>query len=252
MKALASFGARHARLLTWGSVTVVMLGLVLASSSTPVDAHKAKTSPFSYNVDIFPLLRDNCGRCHVEGGPAPMSLMTYDQDGGAVAWAESIREMLLAGAMPPWYADPTGPAVRNNHSLTPRDLDKIVTWATGGTPHGDLNTKLPEVTARTGWVAGKPDLELPMPQAYTVAANVMQASNEVTIPTNFTETKWVKAVDLQPGIASMVRRAYISVEGGPILALWEPGDDAVEPPSGAAFKIPAGAKLHLKVDYKKS
>ena len=50
----------------------------------------------------------------------------------------------------------------------------------------------------------------------------------------------------------MVRRAYISVEGGPILHVWEPGDDVVEPPSGAAFKIPAGAKLHLKVDYKKS
>ena len=50
----------------------------------------------------------------------------------------------------------------------------------------------------------------------------------------------------------MVRRAYISIEGGPILHVWEPGDDVVDPPSGAAFKLPAGAKLHLKVDYKKS
>jgi hypothetical protein len=252
MKALASFGARHARALTWATVATAALGLVLTSTSTTVDAHKAKTSPFSYNVDIFPLLRDNCGRCHVEGGPAPMSLMTYDKDGGAVAWAESIREMLLAGAMPPWYADPTGPAVRNNHALSPRDLDKIITWATGGTPHGDLNIKLPPVTPHQGWAAGKPDVELAMPAAYTVGPNVMQASNEVTIPTNFTETKWVKGADLLPGVGSMVRRAYISVEGGPMLAIWEPGGDIVDPPSGAAFKVPAGAKLHLKVDYKKS
>ena len=59
--------------------------------------------------------------------------------------------MLLAGAMPPYYADATGPAVRNPHSLTPRELDKVITWATGGTPHGDLNIKLPAVAPRQGW-----------------------------------------------------------------------------------------------------
>jgi len=252
MKALTRFGARHARVLTCATVGAATAALLLTSTSTTVDAHKAKTSPYTYNVDIFPLLRDNCGRCHVDGGPAPMSLMTYDKDGGAIAWAESIREMLLAGAMPPWYADPTGPAVRNNHALTPRELDKIVTWATGGTPHGDLSIKLPDVKPRTDWVGGKPDAELPMPQAYTVAPGVMQASNEVTIPTTFSDAKWIKAVDLKPGVASMVRRAYISIEGGPVLQVWEPGDDMVDPPSGAAFKLAAGAKLHLKVDYKKS
>ena len=182
MKALVRFGARHARVLTCATVAAATAALVLTSTSTTVDAHKAKTSPYSYNVDIFPLLRDNCGRCHVEGGPAPMSLMTYDKDGGAIAWAESIREMLLAGAMPPWYADPTGPAVRNNHALTPRELDKIITWATGGTPHGDLSMKLPDVKPRTDWAGSKPDAELPMAQAYTMAAGVMQASNEITIP----------------------------------------------------------------------
>ena len=252
MKAFARFGARHARVLACGTIALAALGLMLTSTSTTVDAHKAKTSPYSYNVDIFPLLRDNCGRCHVDGGPAPMSLMTYDKDGGAVAWAESIREMLLAGAMPPWYADPTGPAVRNSHTLTPRELDKIITWATGGTPHGNLAIQLPTVAPRKDWAAGKPDAELPMPQPYTMAPGVMQASADLTVPTNFTEAKWVKAADLMPGIASMVRRAYISVDGGPVLAVWEPGDDAVDPPSGAAFKLAPGAKLHLKVDYKKS
>jgi hypothetical protein len=252
MKGLADFTTRHVRVIIWGVVTTATLGLVLSGTSKSVDAHKAKTSPFTYNNEIFPLLRDKCGRCHVDGGPAPMSLMTYDKDGGAVAWAESIREMALAGAMPPWYADPTGPAVRNTHSLTPRELDELVTWATGGTPHGDLTKQLPAVTAHNDWPQGKPDIELPMPQPYTVPANTMQGSTDLTIPTNFTEAKWVKAVDLLPGIPSMVRRAYIGVDGGPMLAVWEPGDDAVTPPSGAAFKIPAGANLHAKIDYKKS
>jgi hypothetical protein len=242
---------RRLRLWTAGALAGFAVMLVFALTPVDVDAHKAKTSPFSYNVDIFPILRDKCGQCHVEGGPAPMSLMTYDTDGGAVAWAESIREMLLAGAMPPWYADPTGPAVRNSHRLTPRELDKVITWATGGTPHGDLTKKLPPVPLSREWVRGKPDLELPLPQPFTLAAHVMQASNEVTIPTKFTQDRWVKAADLRPGVPSMVRRAYISIDGGPLLELWEPGSDAVEPPKGAAFRIPANASLKVKIDYKK-
>lgn len=252
MKVSARFAVRPAHVLTGSVIGAAALGLALLTTSTTVDAHKAKTSPYSYNVDIFPLLRDNCSRCHTDGGPAPMSLMTYDENGGAVAWAESMREMLLAGAMPPWYADPTGPAVRNNHSLTPRELDKLVTWATGGTPHGDLSIKIPVVNPRPDWPGGKPDAELSMPKPYSIGPGVMQASNEVTIPTTFTDVKWLKAVDLKPGVTTAVRRAYISIEDGPILAVWEPGDDVVDPPSGAAFKLAPGAKIRLKVDYKKS
>lgn len=252
MKGFANVGTAHARILTVGIVGAAALGLTLFSTSTTVDAHKAKTSPYSYYADIFPLLRDNCGRCHTAGGPAPMSLMTYDTDGGAVAWAESIREMLLAGAMPPYYADPTGPAVRNPHSLTPRELDKIITWATQGTPHGDQSIKLSEVKPRTTWAGGKPDAELQLPQPYTMGPGTMQASADFIVPTTFPDEKWVKAADLMPGIVSMVRRAYISIDGGPVLAVWEPGDDAVDPPSGAAFKLAPGAKLHVKIDYKKS
>ena len=252
MKGFANVGTAHARILTVGIVGAAALGLTLFSTSTTVDAHKAKTSPYSYYADIFPLLRDNCGRCHTAGGPAPMSLMTYDTDGGAVAWAESIREMLLAGAMPPYYADPTGPAVRNPHSLTPRELDKIITWATQGTPHGDQSIKLSEVKPRTTWAGGKPDAELQLPQPYTMGPGTMQASADFIVPTTFPDEKWVKAADLMPGIVSMVRRAYISIDGGPVLAVWEPGDDAVDPPSGAAFKLAPGAKDDKKSDGKKA
>src|SRR3954468_4263922 len=222
MKALARFGARHARVLTWGTVGAATLGLVLSSTSTTVDAHKAKTSPFSYNVDIFPLLRDNCGRCHVDGGPAPMSLMTYDKDGGAIAWAESIREMLLAGAMPPWYADPAGPAVRNNHALTPRELDILVTWAAGGTPLGDPNKTLSAPVVHRDWLLGKPDLEIRMDREHALGPGTMEDTAEFSLPTNLAGPKWIRAADLLPGSA-VVRRAEIAVENGPVLAIWEPG-----------------------------
>jgi hypothetical protein len=225
--------------------------LVLGAHS--IDAHKGITSKYTYDDDVYPILRDKCGRCHTDGGPTPMSLLNYNSDnGGAVAWATSIREMLQADAMPPWYADPIGPAVRNgNHGLTPHELDIILTWSSGGTPQGDLHKKPVTIPLRSGWSLGKPDLELPMPDAHTLAAGVMDDILEVTLPTKNTETKWVKAADLLPGTPAIVRRASISVTDGPLLALWQPGDDTTEAPSGAAFKLPAGATIHLRVYYKK-
>ena len=68
----------------------------------PGRAHKPITSPFTYNDDVFPILRDRCARCHVPDGVAPMSLMTYED---TVPWGESIRVELLAGHMPPWSVD---------------------------------------------------------------------------------------------------------------------------------------------------
>ena len=43
-----------------------------------------------------------------------MSLTTYID---ALPWAESIREQLVGERMPPWYVDPTGPAVKGGHFL---------------------------------------------------------------------------------------------------------------------------------------
>jgi hypothetical protein len=135
--ALVEFPAGTWRtMLLWGAAAAA--AVVLATD--PMDAHKAVTSKYTYNADVFPIVRDRCGSCHRDGGMAPMSLLTYNQDGGsggAYAWAESMREMLTAGVMPPWYVDPAGPAIKNNHPFTARELDTLITWAAGGTPEGD-------------------------------------------------------------------------------------------------------------------
>ena len=115
------------------------------------DAHKPVTSKYDYNKDIFPLLRDHCGLCHVQGGPAPMSLMTYSD---AVPWAESIRDELTAGRMPPWPVDPTSPPVKGGYPISSRDVDMIVVWASGGTPQGDLDTKAPGGNLQSSVEAG--------------------------------------------------------------------------------------------------
>ena len=232
-----------------GRLAAVASALGLVALFAPLtEAHKAITSPYNFNDHVFPVLRDRCGRCHFEGGPTPMSLLTYND---ALPWAESMREQLVGERMPAWYADPTGPLVKGGHPLGSRELDIIVTWATGGTPQGDLGKKPPAVPAPPDWRSGKPDLVVPMAEEVTLPASTMEDKREFTLATGLTETRWVKAVDLLPGAKSMVREATVQVENGPVLAAWVPGHDAIAAPSGAAFRLTAGAKLKLSIRYRK-
>ena len=75
---------------------VLAIVFLLLVGGGHTSAHKPVTSKYDYNRDVFPLLREHCGRCHVKGGPGPMSLMTYAD---AVPWAVSIRDELSAGRM---------------------------------------------------------------------------------------------------------------------------------------------------------
>ena len=233
-------------------VAVLALGLVVAGGRRDTQAHKGITSPYTYNKDIFPIVRDKCGQCHVEGGPAPMALLKWnDGPDSATPWAEGIRELLITGQMPPWYVDPKGPAIKGGYALTPAESDKLITWATGGNPQGDADKKPAPVTHQARWSAGAPDLALQMEAEYTMPAATTEETKQFVISTGLGEARWLKAVDLLPGTASIVRNAVVSIENGPVLAVWVPGDDLIAAPSGAAFRLPAGAKLLLQVHYEK-
>ncbi len=223
-------------------------GLFLIFATPHTDAHTPVTSKYDYNKDVFPLLREHCGECHVPGGPAPMSLVTF---GAAMPWAESIREELTAGRMPPWPVDPMSPAIEDGYPISSRDLDVMVVWASGGTPQGDPDAKLPEVTFHPAWKLGPPDLTIQMDAEHTVAPAAVEEVRDFVLPTNLTGTKWIKAADLMPGNAAIVRDAIISIENGPLLALWQPGNDATPVPDGAGFRLAPGSKIHLQIHYKK-
>jgi hypothetical protein len=67
-----------------------LAALVFAPVSS---AHKGITSKFTYNADVYPVFLNRCGRCHIDGGVGPMSLLKYED---AFPWAESIRTELMA------------------------------------------------------------------------------------------------------------------------------------------------------------
>ena len=91
------------RLAALTATVVTAAAAVIVVAIVPLAAHKPVTSKYTFSEDVYPIVKEHCGGCHVPGGIAPMSLMTYED---ARPWAESIRLELTSGHMPPWYGDP--------------------------------------------------------------------------------------------------------------------------------------------------
>jgi len=241
----------------------VLAGLILGA--TRGDAHKPITSKYTYADDVFPIFRDRCGACHVAGGAAPMSLLTY-QD--AVPWAVAIRDELMAAHMPPWDAEDGFGQLKNAHTLSASELDAILVWANGGTPQGDRTKKLPAPALNHTWALGPPDVALQMPSAFTLSADKLEDTREFVLPagTALDLERWIRAIDLLPGTPAIVRNATVRVRSGSeggrsgvgvgsesdVLMLWTPGERPVPTPAGAAFHLPAHAELVLRIHYKKT
>lgn len=224
---------RHLRPITIGGVLLA----ALAAATGRGEAHKPMTSKYTYNDDVFPIFRDKCGRCHVDGGVAPMSLTTYKD---ALPWNESVRAEIIAGHMPPVSG------------LNAKEMDTVLTWASGGNPEGNpARVPLPVTLART-WPLGAPDIILDLPSDVSLPAGTSEETRSFTVATGTTEPRWIRAADLLPGTPSMVRNAVISLPSrGAVLALWTPGDDPHPAPDGAAFLLPAGAAIDVRIHYKK-
>src|SRR5688572_1149239 len=172
-------------------------------------AHKPITSPYTFNDDVFPIVKERCGGCHYPGGVAPMSLLTHAD---AVPWGESLRAELMAGHMPPWLIDSAAGRFRNVQGMTGRELNILLTWASGGTPLGDPEKAPPAITAGRQWPLGPPDVVLPLGNEVTVPADVPEYVGEFIVPTGWSEARLIRAVDLLPGTPAIVRSATVSVK----------------------------------------
>ena len=226
------------------------------------EAHKPITSPFTFNEDVFPIVRDRCAACHVSGGVAPMSLMTHAD---TVPWGESIRIELLSGHMPPWSVDSAPGRFRNVQMLSAREMNVLLTWASGGTPSGEPEKAPGPIDHARDWPLGTPDLVLPIPEDVTLGADTQERVAEFMLSLPPGTPRLLRAVDLMPGAPAMVRSATIAVETGAgaspqrgtrtterTLGLWLPGDHPVPLDAGGAFVIPPEARLTVRVRYRKT
>ena len=171
------------------------LGLVMAWA--------AQAAP-TFTKDVAPILYRNCVACHRPGEVAPMSLLDYKS---ARPWAKAIREAVLKGKMPPWFADPKYGHFSNDARLSAPEIETLTAWADAGAPEGELRDLPPQPVFQEGWRIGKPDVIIDIGQDFLVKKGIDRYEYFV-VPTNFKEGVWIRAAEIRPGNRQVVHHVH--------------------------------------------
>ena len=190
---------------------VVLLVFGLASVAMLAAAGTSNASKVTFSKDIAPILFNNCVACHRPGEIAPMSLLTYKE---VRPWAKSIRERVIDRSMPPWSADPKYGHWANDPRLSEQQINTIVEWVNAGAPKGDDKDLPPVPTFTEGWTIGTPDVVLQMTEEYTVPADGTIPYLYFSMPTGFTEDKWIQAMEIRPGNRKVVHHVIAYAQDG--------------------------------------
>jgi len=225
----------------------VVIGMLMLAPAG--DAHKGITSKFTYNADVYPVFLNRCGRCHIDGGVGPMSLLKYED---AFPWAESLRAELLTATS----GDLHDFVKAAHRQISARELDIVLDWATGGTPEGDKALTPPTTSLRIGWTAGHPDLIAQMPNRYHMNVTALEATHESALPIPTPTPVTVGRLDFLPGNAAIIRSAVLSLRSpdgtSRVLGTWVPrqvpAPIALKPP----VRIDPGSQIVVRTHYKKT
>jgi peroxiredoxin len=213
----------------------------------------------TYTKHIASILHQRCVWCHRTGEVAPFALTAYDE---VAAWAETVREVIGDGRMPPWHANPSHGKFLNDFRLPDAEKELINTWVNNGCPQGNP-ADLPKLTPffAEGWRIPQPEVVYRMPQPFSVPARGVVEYQHFTIDPGFTEDKWVKAAELRPGNRAVTHHliAFFHPPGSekfePIEPLYNsivgfaPGLPPSIYPEGTYRRIPAGSKIIIQAHY---
>src|ERR1700754_909458 len=131
---------------------VAMTLAAISASLTTVNTAPASAVP-TFAKDVAPIIFDKCAGCHRPGEIGPMPLLSYED---ARPWAKAIKIKVVGRDMPPWGADheQTLP-MRNDRSLTERQIQTIAAWVDGGTPRGNDADMPAAPSFADGWAYGR-------------------------------------------------------------------------------------------------
>lgn len=200
---------------------VVLLGMTVARHDAPLVAQDA--APV-FTKDVAPILYKNCTTCHRPGGLGPFSLLDYDT---AKANIGDIKDAVKSGFMPPWHAEGPHGTFLNDRRLSDVEKQTILRWIDAGAKKGDMKALPPKPVYPSSWELGTPDAIMTMPEDFVVPASGTVEYQYFEVPTNFTEDKWVQAIEFMPGAREVVHHVLVYAK--------------VPAPAGAAPTTPAPA-----------
>ncbi|MEQ1910728.1 MAG: hypothetical protein ABMA15_18050, partial [Vicinamibacterales bacterium] len=213
----------------------LMLMVVSASLlGRPVGAQPAAATP-TFNRDVAPLLLEHCANCHRPSGPAPFSLLTYDD---VRPRARQLVAAVTSRVMPPWKPDSPPGVFEGDPRLSEPQMLVFRRWLEAGAPRGDVGDRSPAPPASSDWELGQPDLVVHLAQPYNLAPNGPDQLRNFVVPVSVSSTRYVRAWEFRTSTPRVVHHATIVVDrGGAARAL-----DADDPESGYEGLIPFSAQ----------
>ena len=236
-----------------------------SKASTPATAET-----ITYSRDIARIIQNNCVECHRAGGVGPFALDSFE---AVSRRANMIRAVTQEGTMPPWFAAPLPDAKghspwSNDRSLSDEEKRAIVAWIEAGKPEGDrADLPLPRIHPDGKWTIGQPDAVFQLPEPIAIKAEGTMPYQNVLVPTNLSQNRWVKAVQIVPTDPAVVHHVLVFVldeetandpvarrrlgadEAGGYWAAYVPGNDSYVLDDGFARRLPAKSSLLFQIHY---
>ncbi len=209
------------------------------------------------------IIAQNCQECHRAGENGPFELMTYAD---VKAQRGMIKKVVKNRTMPPWFATPGVGHFRNDRSLTERDQQDLLNWIEAGLPEGDAKDGAKARTWPEGWRIGKPDQVFELPEVQKIPAKGEVKYRYIRVDSNFTEDKWVKAMEIRATAPQVVHHVLVFLEyprnhprakeqpkdmgglNGYFMGM-VPGQGHIIMPEGQAKFIPKGATFVFQIHY---
>ena len=223
----------------------------------------------TWSSEVAEIFYEKCAKCHHNGGGAPFPLMTHE-DVSLVA--SSIYDAVYQEKMPPWPPDNPSAEFLHDRALDSSEKTKILDWMLSGYPEGTPSETPPPPVFNEGSILGDGDLQVQIP---TYASKAIANDDYVcfSLPTNLTEERVIKAVEVIPGNPEIVHHVLVYVDengtevtdtiGGDcaspssfntkLVGAFTPGATPIIFPNQAPIKlgatVGAGAKIYLNMHY---
>ncbi len=226
----------------------------------------------NWSSNIANIVYTKCTQCHRTGNIAPFALENYQQ---TYNMRFAIQTSINAKRMPPYPPDLTYQRYTHERALTNNQLQSLNDWINAGAPSGDLAQAptMPSYENSTG--LGMPDVTLQLP-TYTSTADSTDVYRVLVVPTGFTETKKIKAIEIVAGNSEIVHHVlvfedvngvckskdeedlevgYRATDGmvnnlsAVFVAGWAPGSNALIMPTGMSQRIHSGADLAVQIHF---
>lgn len=181
-------------MLSSSGVAVCLTVLFVAGCGGEGGPERSVRGTPTFSRDIAPILFEDCASCHRPDGIAPFSVLSYDD---VRPIAERIAAVTEDRSMPPWLPAPGGPALRNDPSLSPGEIELIAQWVQAGAPEGDPDD-LPDPPRTGGWQLGEPDLVVEMPEPYLLPSVSRDVFRNFVVPIPNSSARYVRAVEFRP------------------------------------------------------